>query len=332
MSLIRFNDVSKRFALKGRTQDALSGVSLGIESGEVFGIIGPSGSGKSTLVRLINRLETPTRGTVEVKGVDIGRLKAAQLSVVRHKLGMIFQSFGLLSSKTARQNVLFALQLAKKQVDSADQQRVDDLLARVGLSDHADKYPSQLSGGKKQRVAIARALANAPDILLCDEPTSALDPEATQGVLGLLAELNRDLGLTVVIVTHEMDVVRQICDRVAVLEEGKLAEVGAVAQVLFDPVSDAARALGKHLLPHAPAISGAADTRLRLTYFGEVVTGDALSAATQGADVRFSILAGQVSELKSVPYGHLIVDITGADRAMVIERLQTRGVRVEALI
>jgi D-methionine transport system ATP-binding protein len=330
--LIRFHDVAKRFALKGRTQDALSGVSLGIERGEVFGIIGPSGSGKSTLVRLINRLETPTRGTVEIDGVDIGGLKSAQLSALRHKLGMIFQSFGLLSSKTARQNVLFALQLAKKTVDAADQRRVDDLLERVALSDHADKYPSQLSGGQKQRVAIARALANAPDILLCDEPTSALDPEATQGVLGLLAELNRDLGLTVVIVTHEMDVVRQICDRVAVLEEGKLAEVGAVAQVLFDPVSNAARALGKHLLPHAPAISGAADTRLRLTYFGDVVTGDALSAATQGADVRFSILAGQVSELKSVPYGHLIVDITGTDRAMVIERLQTRGVRVEALL
>ncbi|WP_026172993.1 methionine ABC transporter ATP-binding protein [Asticcacaulis benevestitus] len=330
--MIRFNDVSKRFALKGRTQDALSGVSLGIARGEVFGIIGPSGSGKSTLVRLINRLETPTRGTVEVNGVDIGKLKAAQLSAVRHKLGMIFQAFGLLSSKTARQNVLFALKLAQKSLTDADHQRVDDLLARVGLSDHADKYPSQLSGGQKQRVAIARALANAPDILLCDEPTSALDPEATQGVLDLLAELNRDLGLTVVIVTHEMDVVRQICDCVAVLEEGRLAEVGTVAQVLFDPVSDAARALGKHLLPHAPAISGAADTRLRLTYFGEVVTGDALSAATQGADVRFSILAGQVSELKSVPYGHLIVDITGADRALVIERLQTRGVRVEALI
>ncbi|WP_349322179.1 ATP-binding cassette domain-containing protein [Asticcacaulis sp. MM231] len=330
--MIRFHDVSKRFALKGRTQDALSGVSLGIELGEVFGIIGPSGSGKSTLVRLINRLETPTRGTVEVNGVDIGKLKAAQLSAVRHKLGMIFQAFGLLSSKTARQNVLFALKLAKKSLTDADHQRVDDLLARVGLSDHADKYPSQLSGGQKQRVAIARALANAPDILLCDEPTSALDPEATQGVLALLAELNRDLGLTVVIVTHEMNVVRQICDRVAVLEEGRLAEVGTVAQVLFDPVSDAARALGRHLLPHAPSISGAADTRLRLTYFGEVVTGDALSAATQGADVRFSILAGQVSELKSVPYGHLIVDITGTDRALVIERLKTRGVRVEGLI
>jgi D-methionine transport system ATP-binding protein len=221
LPLIGLTHVAKRFALKGRTQDALSDVTLDIARGEVFGIIGPSGSGKSTLIRLINRLEQPTQGTVEIDGIDIGKLRPAQLSALRHKLGMIFQQFGLLSSKTARQNVLFALQLAKKTIGTGDHQHVDDLLTRVGLSDHADKYPSQLSGGQKQRVAIARALANAPDILLCDEPTSALDPEATQGVLNLLSELNRDLGLTVVVVTHEMDVVRQICDRVAVLEEGR---------------------------------------------------------------------------------------------------------------
>ncbi|WP_031238354.1 methionine ABC transporter ATP-binding protein [Asticcacaulis sp. AC466] len=329
--MIQLSDVAKRFALKGRSQDALAGVSLGIARGEIFGVIGPSGSGKSTLIRLINRLETPTRGTVEIDGADIGKLTQAQLSVLRHKLGMIFQSFGLLSSKTARQNVLFALQLAKKTITADDQRRVDDLLARVGLSEHADKYPAQLSGGQKQRVAIARALANAPDILLCDEATSALDPESTQGVLTLLAELNRDLGLTIVVVTHEMDVVRQICDRVAVLDAGRIAEVGSVAQVLFDPQSEAAKALGRHLLPHAPVVAGATETRLRLTYFGEVVTGDALSAATQGVNVRFSILAGQVSELKTGPYGHLIVDISGPDRERVIERLTASGVRVEAL-
>lgn len=331
LPLIELDGIGKYFVAKGRRQDALSDVSFGIERGEVFGIIGPSGSGKSTLIRLINRLERPTAGRVRINGEDLAGLSPRELSQRRHKLGMIFQQFGLLSSKTARQNVLFALQLAQRTLSAEDTQRVDDLLARVGLGDHAHKYPSQLSGGQKQRVAIARALANAPDILLCDEPTSALDPEATQGVLRLLEELNRDLGLTIVLVTHEMDVVRQVCDRVAVLDEGKLAEVGAVAQVLFEPVSAAARALGQHLLPHPPAIAGQADTRLKLTYFGDVVTSDALSAATQGADVRFSILAGQVSELKSVPYGHLIVDIAGGDRQVVIERLRARNVKVEAL-
>ncbi|EGF89421.1 ABC transporter family protein [Asticcacaulis biprosthecium C19] len=331
MSLIQFEAIAKRFTASGRSQDALSDVSFDVKRGEVFGIIGLSGSGKSTLVRLINRLETPTRGRVRIDGTDLSTVSPRDLIQLRRKLGMIFQQFGLLSSRTARQNVAFALELAKPKLEATDHKKVDDLLNRVGLADHAHKYPAQLSGGQKQRVAIARALANSPDILLCDEPTSALDGESTQGVLDLLSELNRDLGLTVVIVTHEMEVVRRICDRVAVLDHGRLAEVGTVAQVLFDPQSEAARSLSRHLLPVPPAEIGASEDRLRLTYFGDVVTGDALSAATQGAHVRFSILSGQVSALKSVPYGHLIVDIAGPDRGLVIERLKHSGVRVEAV-
>ncbi len=330
MPVIQFEQVGKQFSASGRTQAALSDVTLDVVQGEVFGIVGASGSGKSTLVRLINRLERPTSGKVRVGGQDLSQLDARQLSALRHKLGMIFQQFGLLSSKTARQNVLFALQLAKPRLEADDHARVDDLLAREGLKDHAHKHPAQLSGGQKQRVAIARSLANAPDILLCDEPTSALDPESTQGVLDLLAGLNRDLGLTVVLVTHEMDVVRRICDRVAVLDHGRLVELGPVRQVLFNPKSEAAQALIAPLTPHIPPSAGA-HPRLRLTYFGDIVTSDALSAATQGLEVRFSIVAGQVSALKGTPYGQLVVELEGSGRAAALARLTQRGVQVETI-
>ncbi|UDF05635.1 methionine ABC transporter ATP-binding protein [Asticcacaulis sp. AND118] len=324
--MIALRGVTKRFTSKGGVQAALDGVDLDIARGEVFGIIGPSGSGKSTLIRLLNRLETPSEGRVVVNGVDLAGLDARALSALRHKMGMIFQAFGLLSSKTALQNVAYALELAGTGTAETRRQRALDLLDRVGLSAHAQKYPAQLSGGQKQRVAIARALANAPDILLCDEATSALDPEATQGILALLGELNSELGLTIVLVTHEMDVVRQVCDRVAVLDHGQLAEAGAVEQVLFAPVSAAGRALSKHILPPPP--EGVGKSAVTLTYFGEVVYSDALSASVQGLEARFSVLSGQVSSLKSGPYGHMIVDMSGADRTEALNRLRARGVTV----
>lgn len=323
---IALRGVTRRFTSKSGVQAALDGVDLDIARGEVFGIIGPSGSGKSTLIRLLNRLETPSEGRVSVNGVDLAGLDARALSAMRHKMGMIFQQFGLLSSKTAVQNVAYALELAGTGTAVSRRQRALDLLDRVGLSAHAQKYPAQLSGGQKQRVAIARALANAPDILLCDEATSALDPESTQGILTLLGELNRELGLTIVLVTHEMDVVRQVCDRVAVLDHGRLAEVGTVEQVLFAPVSAAGRALSKHILPPPPG--GVGRDAVTLTYFGEVVYSDALSASVQGLEARFSVLSGQVSSLKSGPFGHMIVDMSGADRAEALNRLRARGVTV----
>lgn len=331
MSLIWFIDVSKRFAQKGAEQAALENINIEIRRGEIFGVIGPSGSGKSTLIRLINRLERPSKGRIETGGIDLAHLDARALSARRHKLGMIFQQFGLLSSKTARQNVLFALELAREGTNTSRRAKVDALLERVGLQEHANKYPAQLSGGQKQRVGIARALANDPEILLSDEATSALDPEATLEVLKLLTELNRELGLTIVLVTHEMDVVRRVCDRVAILDQGRLAEVGDVAQVLFDPQSPQAKTLSRHILSHPERAGLADDTRRRLTYFNDVVGSDALSAATQGLNVSFSILAGQVSELKSGPYGHLIVDITGPDREQAILRLKARKVSVREL-
>lgn len=316
--MIRVRGVSKRFALKGGgTQIALSGLDLDIAKGEVFGIIGPSGSGKSTLIRLINRLERPDTGTVEVAGVDMASLSEAELSIRRHKLGMIFQQFGLLSSRTARQNVLYALEIAKTGSGRDRKARADALLAQVGLSAHADKYPAQLSGGQKQRVAIARALANEPDILLCDEATSALDPDSTRDILDLIADLNRDLGLTVVLVTHEMEVVRRVCDRVAVLDHGRLAETGTVAQVLFTPQSPQGRVLSDFGPPEETGL-------VRLTWQGT----DPVAHSLRGLDAWVSIRSGQVSALKSGPYGDVWAEIAGPDRAVALDALRQAGVQV----
>ncbi|MEG3164193.1 ATP-binding cassette domain-containing protein [Sphingomonas sp. PB2P19] len=234
--MIRLVEVEKWYV--GASAAALSGVSLDVARGEVFGVIGQSGAGKSTLIRLINALERPTVGRVEVDGTNIASLAPAALRVLRRRIGMIFQNFGLLSSRTVAANVAFPLKLADLPRAERDA-KVAGLLARVGLSDQADKYPAQLSGGQKQRVGIARALATDPDVLLCDEATSALDPETTRQVLALLRDLNRDLGLTIVLITHEMEVVRAVCDRMAVLDQGRVVETGAVADIFAAPAHGA---------------------------------------------------------------------------------------------
>ncbi|MDY1008230.1 MULTISPECIES: methionine ABC transporter ATP-binding protein [unclassified Sphingomonas] len=236
--MIRLRDVSKTYPASDAA--ALDGVSLEIPAGGVFGVIGQSGAGKSTLIRLINALERPTSGRVEVDGIDVASLSAADLRALRRRIGMIFQNFGLLSSRTVAANVAFPLVLAGV-AKATRESKVAALLDRVGLSDHAAKYPAQLSGGQKQRVGIARALATDPDILLCDEATSALDPETTRSVLTLLRDLNRDLGLTIVLITHEMDVVRYVCDRVAVLERGQVVETGTVTDIFANAAHPATR-------------------------------------------------------------------------------------------
>jgi len=236
--MIRLRDVSKTYPASDAA--ALDGVSLEIPAGGVFGVIGQSGAGKSTLIRLINALERPTSGRVEVDCIDVAGLSAAELRALRRRIGMIFQNFGLLSSRTVAANVAFPLVLAGV-AKATRESKVAALLDRVGLSDHAAKYPAQLSGGQKQRVGIARALATDPDILLCDEATSALDPETTRSVLTLLRDLNRDLGLTIVLITHEMDVVRYVCDRVAVLERGQVVETGTVTDIFANAAHPATR-------------------------------------------------------------------------------------------
>ena len=240
--MIELKNINKTFRAKKETVCALDDVSLEVKDGEIFGIIGFSGAGKSTLVRCINLLERPTSGEVIVNGRDLTKLKNRELNEERKNIGMIFQQFNLLEQRTVAKNVRYPLEIAG--VDGAKAQgKVKELLELVELSEKADAYPSQLSGGQKQRVAIARALATDPKIILCDEATSALDPITTKTVLDLLKRLNRELGVTIVVITHEMGVVERICDRVAVLEGGKVREVGDVSSVFLNPKSDAAKKL-----------------------------------------------------------------------------------------
>jgi D-methionine transport system ATP-binding protein len=238
--MIELRSVSKSYP--GGGVAALDDISLTIERGRIFGVIGQSGAGKSTLIRLLNALERPSAGEVRVDGTDLASLGPAALRGQRRRIGMIFQNFGLLSSRTVRDNIGFPLTLAGVARDRREA-RVTALLDRVGLTDRADAFPAQLSGGQKQRVGIARALATDPDILLCDEATSALDPETTRSVLALLRELNGELGLTIVLITHEMAVVRAVCDQVAVLDRGRLVETGAVETVFADSLHDSTRRL-----------------------------------------------------------------------------------------
>jgi len=232
--MISLRDVTKVFTSGGTSVAAVANVSLEIDRGDVFGIIGYSGAGKSTLIRLLNGLERPGSGTVRVNGADIGRASASELRRLRPGIGMIFQHFNLLWSRTVLANVMLPMQIAGMP-KAGMRERALELIRLVGLEGRENAYPSQLSGGQKQRVGIARALTNRPEVLLCDEATSALDPETTDQILDLLARINRELGLTIVLITHEMHVVRRICNRVAVMEAGKVVETGPVSEVFRDP-------------------------------------------------------------------------------------------------
>ena len=247
-----FERLGKAYRSGETTVQALQEVDFGIAAGEVFGIIGRSGAGKSTLLRAINRLESPSSGRVLVNGSDVAALDEPALRRLRRRIGMIFQHFNLLSAKTVWENVALPLRVAGVPA-AAIEERVGFLLELVGLADKRDIYPAKLSGGQKQRVGIARALVHEPDILLCDEATSALDPETTQSILALLRDINRRLGLTIVLITHEMAVIREICDRVAVLERGRVVELGAVWQVFGAPQAEATRALLRPLVHALPA-------------------------------------------------------------------------------
>ncbi len=249
---IRFDKVSHQYSTAQGPVDALVDIDFSIQKGEIFGIIGRSGAGKSTLVRTINQLEKPGAGRVLVNGADLSALSERDLALARRRIGMIFQHFNLLSSGTVAENIGLPLRIAgipRREID----RKVRALLELVGLSDKHDVYPAKLSGGQKQRVGIARALVHDPDILLCDEATSALDPETTQSILTLLRDINRRLGLTVVLITHEMEVIREICDRVAVLEKGRVVELGEVWRVFGAPQSGTAEALLRTLVHDLPA-------------------------------------------------------------------------------
>jgi D-methionine transport system ATP-binding protein len=334
--VIELHQVHKAYQVNGRDIPALHPCDLHIGRGEVFGLIGHSGAGKSTLLRLLNRLEQPSGGRIVIDGEDVTALDSQGLRRFRQRLGMIFQHFNLLSSKTVAENVGMPLQLAGELSRRAIAQRVDELLQRVGLAEQAHKYPAQLSGGQKQRVGIARALATAPKILLCDEATSALDPQTTGQVLQLLAELNRELGLTIVLITHEMDVIRRVCDRVAVMDAGRIVEQGAVAQVFLHPQhpttqrfvqeDEAVDADAQHAdFAHVPGCI------LRLTFQGEATYSPLLGQVARRSGVDYSILAGRIDRIKDVPYGQLTLALTGGDIDAALACFQAADVHLEVL-
>ncbi|MEV1957603.1 methionine ABC transporter ATP-binding protein [Pseudomonas aeruginosa] len=334
--MIEFHDVHKTYRVAGREIPALQPTRLNIQAGQIFGLIGHSGAGKSTLLRLINRLEEPSGGRILVEGEDVTALDAEGLRHFRQRVGMIFQHFNLLSSKTVADNIAMPLRLAggfsRAEVDA----RVSELLARVGLSDHARKYPAQLSGGQKQRVGIARALACRPSILLCDEATSALDPQTTASVLQLLAEINRELKLTIVLITHEMDVIRRVCDQVAVMDGGAIVEQGDVADVFLHPQHPTTRRFvfeaervdedERHDdFAHVPGLI------LRLTFRGEATYAPLLGTVARQTGVDYSILSGRIDRIKDTPYGQLTLALVGGDLEAAMSQLNAADVHVEVL-
>ncbi len=336
MPAVLLEDVTKRYPQGDGWVSALSQVNLAVDAGVIMGVIGFSGAGKSTLLRCISRLERPEQGRVIVDGSDLATLTGAELRVARRKLGVVFQQYKLLRSRTVFGNIALPLEIAG--TDSRELQlRVEDLLRWVGLEDKAESYPTQLSGGQQQRAAIARALAAKPSVLLADEPTSALDPETTASVLTLLRRIRDELGLTILLITHELDAVRAICDRVAVLDGGTIVEEGSVLEVLTRPRSRAAeRLLGKDV--HLSELSAhlgeparhAGSVFLELQFFGSAATDHILFDVARTSEATFSILQAHIVNLSRTGHGSMLVELTGAQEAMdqAQEQLRLRGANV----
>lgn len=333
-SMVTIDNVSKIFGKGKKEVAAVKNVSLTVKKGEIFAIIGYSGAGKSTLVRLINGLESTTSGTLTVDGFEISGKRDLELQKVRTNIGMIFQQFNLMNSRTVAQNVEFPLKVAGW-TKGERTKRVQEMLEFVGLADRAKYYPSQLSGGQKQRVGIARALATKPSLLLADEATSALDPETTHEVLELLKEVNRELGITVIVITHEMDVVSSIADRVAVMEEGRVVETGSVYEVFSNPQTEVAQRFVATTVKQSP--TGDAAAALRKNHKGylvnvEIVEGNQelgkILAYLGSRNVRFNIVHGGIETLQGKAYGtltlELLGDVTSIDAAVAELKTVTR--------
>lgn len=332
-AIVRLSGVSKVFGEGEQASVALEDITLDIHRGEIFAVIGYSGAGKSTLVRLINGLERASSGSVVVDGTDITRLRGSGLREVRRRVGMVFQQFNLMSSRTVFGNVAYPLQLAGMS-KSEQEERVAELLSFVGLLDKAWAYPEELSGGQKQRIGIARALATNPHILLADESTSALDPETTREVLSLLRRVNEEFGITIVAITHEMEVVRAIADRVAVLDSGHVVEVGAVRDVLGTPTADTTRRFVDATIGSRP--NPVRLQHLRETYDGALVTvavdgdqrlGRALSGAARSHGIDFDIVHGGLTTIKDQSLGTFTLALTGEPGGIrsTIEDLRALG-------
>lgn len=341
MAQIKLEKISKTFRTKRHTVEAVKDVSLEIEKGEIYGIIGFSGAGKSTLVRCINLLERPTAGEVYFDDIKLNSLSASSLRRQRKKIGMIFQQFNLLSSRTVEKNISLPLEGGGRSRAEIDK-KVSELLEYVGLKDKAKAYPSQLSGGQKQRVAIARALANDPEVLLCDEATSALDPQTTKSILNLLVKLNRELGITIVVITHEMAVIKKICSRVAVMEHGEVVEEGDVFSVFADPKQQITRdfinttsnlsEVYELIEQNSPVVQLKSGEKLvKLQYLKAEVYEPLISAVTQKFGVIFNILFSDVEIINGCPLGGTVSILSGENSDEAIEYLKGKGIHAKVI-
>ncbi len=320
--MIQLQDIKKTYSItKNHQVEALKGVSLHIQAGEIFGIIGYSGAGKSTLIRCINLLERPTSGSVTVNGQELTSLLPRELRKTREKIGMIFQNFNLMNSRTVFQNVAYPLKrkgLSKKEIAT----KVFNLLEIVGISEKAQVYPSQLSGGQKQRVAIARALANNPEVILCDEATSALDPQTTQSILKLLKDINQKFKITIVIITHEMQVVKEICNQVAVMENGKIVETGNLLQIFSNPKAQVTKDFiatvfqwehANELLKTREIVESMKEDEIiaKIVFMGKNTAQAFISNIARMFTVDVSILFGNIEMIQGVAVGHLTTQFSG---------------------
>ena len=343
VAIIELKNITKTFEQDGKIFDAVKDASVSVEKGEIYGIIGFSGAGKSTLVRTINLLGRPTSGQVIVKGRDFLSLSEKELRQERKKIGMIFQHFNLMKSRNVFENVAFPLKhsgLSKEQIS----QKVHSLLEFVEINDKDKNFPSQLSGGQKQRVAIARALANDPDILLCDEATSALDPTTTKAILKLLKKLNKKLGLTIVIITHQMEVIKEICDKVAVMEHGKIVEQGDVFDIFANPQNEVTKRFIKAtsnltkieelIEEDSPVVHlEKGEYLVRFSYIQKNVSEPLISATSRIYDVTMNIIFAEIEIVQNAPIGGTIAIISGKKEAIerALEHIREENVGVEVL-
>lgn len=326
--IIQLQDLGKEFTTANGPVVALSDINLEINQGEVFGIIGLSGAGKSTLVRCINLLEMPTSGAVIFEGRNLAMLSDKNKRRARQSMGMIFQQFNLLAQRNVLKNVCFPLEITGMKTSEAEQRAIE-LLALVGLEDRAYSYPAQLSGGQKQRVAIARAIATNPKVLLCDEATSALDPNTTKSILQLIKQINRDFGITVIVITHEMAVIEAICDRVAIIDQSRIAEVGKVADIFKEPKSQ----IGRQLIMGEAVrnVSFSRSGKIRITFDGRSSTEPVIANMILASKVPINILYAATRDIKGTAVGQMIVQLPEdqADAGRVLNYLRTAGVPFE---
>jgi len=341
--MIKLNNITKIFTLPDKKLTALDNVSLHVPKGQICGVIGASGAGKSTLIRCVNLLERLTHGAVIIDDVDLTQLSEAELVKTRRQIGMIFQHFNLLTSRTVFENVALPLELENKS-KAEIQEKTTALLELVGLSDKHNVYPANLSGGQKQRVAIARALASDPKVLLCDEATSALDPATTQSILKLLKEINRTLGITILLITHEMEVVKRICDQVAVIDKGRLIEQGTVSEIFSNPKTELAQEFISstfHITLPEEYLENLSDTPkhaksypiIKFEFTGRSVDAPLLSQASKKFGVELSILTSQIDYAGGVKFGFTIAEVEGDEDAITQAKvyLMENNVRVEVL-